>query len=377
MPSMNDVLASIPGYGAYLAKRQMNEQAGMQDLQQAGALQGILASVQQQEKNRTELGREQAFRQEVAALGPNPTQEQMAQVASKYVQPAEALRTHQASLDRQATLQAGKETRAAALEQAKATADNTHAVRMSTIQNQALRDAETARHNRESEAIQKQIAELRGKTAEQPKPPAGYRYTQSGDMEAVPGGPADVKATGVFNADTANLESSTSGLNRMATTANELLNHPGLPGIYGLRGMIPNAPGSAAANAEAKLNNLKSQVGFSVLQAMRDASKTGGALGNISDAEGKRLEANLAALDKAQGVDQVRDELRKIVTFTEEAKGRLRNAYNTKHGERTGDSAPAPSAAPAAPQGPQEGATATNKATGQKIIFRGGQWQPM
>ena len=58
MPSLADTLASIPGYGAYIARRQMNEQQPMQELQQAGAalsLQGILEKQGQEAQLRKAL----------------------------------------------------------------------------------------------------------------------------------------------------------------------------------------------------------------------------------------------------------------------------------------------------------------------------------
>lgn len=195
--------------------------------------------------------------------------------------------------------------------------------------------------------IKQQIADLKsigGGT----KAPSGYRYTEGGDLEAIPGGPADLKQQGVFNADTASLTNTVSDLDRLAATANELKNHPGLRGITGVRGAIPNVPGTAAANAEAQLNALKSQVAFSVLQTMRNNSKTGGALGSVSDAEGKRLEANLAALDKAQSFEEMRKSLDKIIAYTNTAKDNMRSAYNVKHQSR--------GASPAAPAvGPKPG----------------------
>lgn len=166
------------------------------------------------------------------------------------------------------------------------------------------------------------------------KPPAGYRQTANGDLEAIKGGPADLKITGQFNADQAQLSGSIGGLDRLADATNRLLTHPGLDGITGLRGKLPNIPGSDAANASALLDTLKSQIGFSVLQSLRDSSKTGGALGNVSDKEGARLEANLAALDKAQSPEQFRDSLGQILQFTDQAKGRVREAFNLKHGDK-------------------------------------------
>jgi len=198
-------------------------------------------------------------------------------------------------------------------------------------------DARSADLRRELQANQLQSAkELRAMTGalSQTKAPPGYRMLPDGSMEAIKGGPADTKLTGALNADKQALEGSISGFDRLAVAANETLNHAGLQGITGVRGKIPNIPGSAAADAQAKLNTLKSQVGFGVLQDMRNNSKTGGALGSVSDAEGKRLEANLAALENAQSVEQMRDSLKKIVQYAEDAKGRVRSAYNMKHGDK-------------------------------------------
>lgn len=143
----------------------------------------------------------------------------------------------------------------------------------------------------------------------------------------------DAKQVGAYNADTAALSSSSSSFDRLAQAANDLLNAKGLSGITGIEGAFPNIPGSEAADAQAKLDTLKSQVGFGVLQDMRNNSKTGGALGSVSDTEGKRLEANLAALANAQSETQIRESLIKILDYAEQAKGRLHDAYNLKHGE--------------------------------------------
>lgn len=178
------------------------------------------------------------------------------------------------------------------------------------------------------------LAEIKAIQGRDGKPPVGYRTTQNGDLQAIPGGPADQKLQGSFNADTAQLTGSISGFDRLASAANEVLKHPGLDGITGWRGKIPNAPGTDAANAEALLGTLKSQVGFGVLQDMRNNSKTGGALGSVSDAEGKRLESNLAALDKAQSPEQFRAQLTKIVEYSEQAKDRMRDSFNLKHRDK-------------------------------------------
>jgi len=201
-------------------------------------------------------------------------------------------------------------------------------------------EADQHRIERERLALDK------AKTTEGKTPP-GYRQTPEGNLQAIPGGPADIKQQGVLNQDTSMLQSSNAAFDRLGASANALLNHPGLAGITGLRGKIPNIPGSAAADAEAQLQTLKSQIGFGVMQELRNNSKTGSSgLGALSDAEGKRLEQNLAALDKAQSLEQMKSSLKSILDYTNGAKDRLRDAFNIKHKNALPEMAPAP--APAA-----------------------------
>lgn len=320
--SLEGVLASIPGYAGYLAKQRFDEQS-------TGAEIGQMSSLLALKQHLDEQAREQGFRQ---GFRPDMTPEELVGLSARFAKPGDVLKTQQGHLDRQAGIEAAR--------------INAQATREAKAAELQARLADQRLNTQERNALMLEIAKLRT-TASQEKPPPGFRKSADGNLEAIPGGPADTKLTGAFNADTANLESSTAGLNRMMTAANELLNHPGLKSITGLRGSIPNMPGSAAADAQAKLENLKSQVGFSVLQSMRDASKTGGALGNVSDAEGKRLEANLAALQNAQSLQQFQKELKAIIQFTNEAKDRLRGAYNLKHKERLPDAPGGPATPPA------------------------------
>lgn len=184
-----------------------------------------------------------------------------------------------------------------------------------------------------------QVASVPAKPEPPQKPPLGYRVSAAGDLEAIPGGPADMKLRGQFNQDTGILQASTSGLDRLGAEANSLLNHPGLSKSTGLMSVVPGVgglasiPGTDAANFKARLDTLKSQVGFSVLQEMRNNSKTGGALGQVSDRENVMLQNNLAALDRAQSEPEFREALKRIVTYTDAAKDRLRGAFNMKHGD--------------------------------------------
>lgn len=173
------------------------------------------------------------------------------------------------------------------------------------------------------------------------KTPAGYRWNPDGSLAAIPGGPADQKIQGAFNADTASRVSASSAMDRLAFEAEALKNHAGLGGITGISGAFPNMPGSDSANASAKFDTLKSQIAFSTLQAMRDASKTGGALGAVSEKELIMLQNNLAALDKAQSHEELKKSLDQIIKFTGDSKARIDSAYNLKHGDKRTDQVPA------------------------------------
>ncbi|MCK9602121.1 MAG: hypothetical protein M0R06_23955, partial [Sphaerochaeta sp.] len=76
--------------------------------------------------------------------------------------------------------------------------------------------------------------------------------------------------------------------------------------------LLKSIPGTEAKNFSGFLDTLKANIGFGVLQDMRNASKTGGALGQISDRENVLLSSVLGSLDQAQSVEQIKANLTKI-----------------------------------------------------------------
>jgi hypothetical protein len=133
--------------------------------------------------------------------------------------------------------------------------------------------------------------------------------------------------------DLASYQNAIANLEALKKSATEIRQHPGLAGISGGMSAFPNMPGSNAANAEALMTTLKSKTAFSTLQAMRDASKTGGALGSVSEKEIAYLENSLGAFANAQNVAQRRAELKKVETYADAAKARLNNAMRQRYGE--------------------------------------------
>lgn len=161
----------------------------------------------------------------------------------------------------------------------------------------------------------------------------------------------------------ASLDSASNNLDRMAFEARRIMSDPAVTRITGLWSMLPSLPGGAAANLEAKLETLKSQVGFGVLQAMRDASKTGGALGQVSNIENQLLQNNLAALSQAQSADEFKRAMQQIIEYAEGAKQRLKGAFDH-------DYASLPTGGTTAPAQARE-----TKTIGGKTYFKeNGQW---
>lgn len=80
----------------------------------------------------------------------------------------------------------------------------------------------------------------------------------------------------------------------------------------GVGSILARLPATSARNFQAQLDTLKANIAFSELTAMREASKTGGALGAISDKEIGLLSSALGALDAGQSPAAFRQQLQKV-----------------------------------------------------------------
>lgn len=172
-----------------------------------------------------------------------------------------------------------------------------------------------------------------------PKAPPGYRYNAQGEQEMIPGGPADTKHQIKYATDEGRVRGVTNNLAVLKTKAEALKKHPGLGGITGIKGKFPNIPGGTAANAQAQLDQLKSRIGLDTLQNMRMLSPTGGALGNVSDAEGVRLERYIAALDQAQSKEAMEAALDDIIKYADDAGKNIQTTFERSYsdsGKRSG-----------------------------------------
>lgn len=112
--------------------------------------------------------------------------------------------------------------------------------------------------------------------------------------------------------------------------------------------------GTPAGDVAALLDTVKSNVGFDQLQAMRNSSPTGGALGAISDAENRLLQSTLGSLSQSQSRDQFLYNLKRLKNVQLDiihGPGKGPPRYDLGTGAPgSGAAAPGAPMAPAAPQ---------------------------
>jgi len=169
------------------------------------------------------------------------------------------------------------------------------------------------------------------------------RKTQG--MEALP--PKEIqKREAVFPQATAAIKSFDAKSTAFVKDLERLRDHPGLSQITGIAaGRLPGITADGRA-AQALYDKVVAKGGFQALQDMRDASKTGGALGNVSNQEGKQLTASFAAIDRKQDAPDVKEAINQAIGSIEGAKVRMQEAYDSTYSYK-GDKAPAaPSLSP-------------------------------
>jgi hypothetical protein len=149
----------------------------------------------------------------------------------------------------------------------------------------------------------------------------------------------------------------------------KLSKHPGLNSITGIvAGRVPGIT-SEGREAEALLNKILARGGFQELQNMRQASPTGGALGNVSNQEGTQLRQAFAALDRTQDAPSIRKAIADAIQQLTGAKERVREAYDMtyEYKQRGGEGVPTGRKAPAS------GLTAAEQAELEQLRKRFGK----
>lgn len=110
---------------------------------------------------------------------------------------------------------------------------------------------------------------------------------------------------------------------RVVQSVDALMSKVGMNTV-GLGSVLANVPGTNARDFQAELDTLKANIAFNELTQMREASKTGGALGNVSERELDLLSSALGGLDAGQSPENLKEQLQRIrdsITRWQEAVG--------------------------------------------------------
>lgn len=133
---------------------------------------------------------------------------------------------------------------------------------------------------------------------------------------------ADLKTYEQAKTSQEKVKAATDNADRVVSTVDQAIPLVGYT-TAGVAGAV-NIPGTEGRDLETALTTIKANLGFDRLQQMRDASKTGGALGQVAVKELEALQATVASLDRGQSPDKLRENLKDIKYYYE----RWRKAIN-------------------------------------------------
>lgn len=215
-------------------------------------------------------------------------------------------------------------------------------VRKETARRQAGEPFDAAKSEREH----KMALELaRVKAANGGKEPQfGWRYKADGSLEPIPGGPADRKYDALDEKATAGARASDAQATRVIGKIDQALAKVGAF-TTGMGSVLESIPGTEARGLAEDLSTIKANLGFAELAAMRQASPTGGALGQVAVKELDFLQATISSLDQSQDPEQLRHNLNEVRTHYVNWQKAVQDAAAAKAAAQ----APAGAAAPAAP----------------------------
>ncbi|EHG7888909.1 acyltransferase [Citrobacter braakii] len=106
----------------------------------------------------------------------------------------------------------------------------------------------------------------------------------------------------------------------------EIEKSPGLSKAVGVRSAFPTAPGSDAANFEARLDTFKAQTFLPMVASLKG-------MGALSDAEGKKLSDAVGALSPKMSEDAFRSSIGKIRTQLESKLGTVKKQFDYQEPE--------------------------------------------
>jgi hypothetical protein len=189
----------------------------------------------------------------------------------------------------------------------------------------------------------------RSTTAGGGRAPSGYRFTTSGELEAIPGGPAAAPAVKPMTelqqrkADKERVDE-LQGVKAAKSTANELEKltdelagnpaknkppHPGYEKIIGIQASIPSLPGGDAKRAEQKLETFKGKIATFGRQLATQYGK----LGNMAVQEWKIVADSIQNINPAAG--NLDEQMRDVVRLARDFEKSMQERYDALPGNNS------------------------------------------
>ena len=320
--------------GAQMLAQAGDQQGAMALAQYARQAQSEMAQTQQRRaaeqsslataaKTQLSIDQEKQLRDELSKLPKDATQEDILAVLTKYGSPDRVIAALTASASRTEATQARTATSEAAnlakTEAAKTAADA--ALERAKVAADAQIEAA-----RERGATAVQIAQLQTQT-KRDLAQLAISLKESASAELLT--PKEKqKRESAYPQATSAINSFETKADSFVKDIEKLRDSPGLSEITGIAaGRLPGITANGRA-AQALYDKIVAKGGFQALQDLRDASKTGGALGNVSNQEGKQLTASFAAIDRRQDAKDVRAALDQAIGDIQGSKTRLKEAYD-------------------------------------------------
>lgn len=147
---------------------------------------------------------------------------------------------------------------------------------------------------------------------DQPKAPPGFRWGLDGNLEVIPGGPAQMKMDEKKEKGERISQSLKDRANLIISKVDSALSKvSNLSAGFGA--MTEGIPMTPARNLSADLDTVKAILGFEQLEQMKSQSSAGASgLGQLSDREMRLLTAARSNLDQAQSPEQLKQRLTEV-----------------------------------------------------------------
>lgn len=167
--------------------------------------------------------------------------------------------------------------------------------------------------------------------------PTGYEAMPGGEIAPMQGSPqelelqqAEIKAGSALNSLEQKNEIAIGAIDTALQQANGLTS--------GIASVTSSIPGTPAHDLARTLDTIKANIGFEELQAMRDNSPTGGALGQVTERELAFLQSTIANIEQSQSEAQLKANLKTLRDFLAASLERRRAAYQQQYGSAGGGS---------------------------------------